>query len=163
MVLWVSYTTMIKNAKDAQNDDTGRVLAIDPGAKRIGIARSDPSRSVAFPLAVLTHKSLLEDCQGILDLCQTNQVTLILVGIALSEDGVENPAMRHAQKVADKLRELTIIPVLLWDESGSTRQVKLDSLAAGVKRKDRHGHLDKNAAAVILRSYLERDVHEDTN
>ena len=106
---------------------------------------------------------LASDGQGILDLCQTNQVTLILVGIALSEDGVENPAMRHAQKVADKLRELTIIPVLLWDESGSTRQVKLDSLAAGVKRKDRHGHLDKNAAAVILRSYLERDVHEDTN
>jgi putative Holliday junction resolvase len=141
--------------------DSGRVLAVDPGSKRIGTALSDPTRTLASPLSVIKHVSLKEDCQTIINLCMLNEVALILVGIALSEDDTENPAMRHARKVATQLQEMTKIPVILWDESGSTQQAKADDAAANKNRKNRAGHLDEHAAAVILRSYLESIRRKD--
>jgi len=133
----------------------GRILALDPGSIRIGIAISDPMRRIASPLSVIPHTSLEKDCQVISDLCRQHDVELLIVGQALGPNGESTPQSRHAQKIVDLLVKLVSIPVELWDESGSTKQAKRISVAMGIKRNRRIGHLDADAAAVILQDYLD--------
>jgi putative Holliday junction resolvase len=136
-----------------------RVLAVDPGSQNIGIALSDPTRMIATPLTVIKHTSIEKDCQVIVRLCQENKVSLVVIGQALGTDGEMTPQGRHAQKLADILRLITTIPVVLWDESGSTIQARQIKLEMGVTRKKRSGHLDASAAAVILQSYLDSQAN----
>jgi putative Holliday junction resolvase len=142
----------------------GRVLSVDPGSMNIGIAVSDPLRMVASPLTVVKHASMEKDCQAISQICQEQQISLVIVGHALGADGETNAPSRHAQKLADMLKKIILVPVVLWDESGSTQQAKKIQLKMGVSRKKRTGHLDAHAAAVILQNFLdvtaERSSHE---
>ncbi len=133
----------------------GRVLAVDPGSVRIGIAISDPLQVIATPLTVIKHVSMSKDCQTISQLCQEHDVSLVVVGQALGVDGEINPASRHAQKMADTLMTMVTQPVILWDESGSTQYAKKVKQEMGVARKKRTGHLDAHAAAVFLQYYLD--------
>jgi len=133
----------------------GRILALDPGSIRIGIAISDPMRMIASPLSVILHTSLEKDCQAISDLCRQHDVELLIVGQALGPNGESTPQSRHAHKIVDLLVKLVSIPVELWDESGSTKQAKRISKEMGMKRNRRIGHLDADAAAVILQDYLD--------
>jgi putative Holliday junction resolvase len=133
----------------------GRVLAVDPGSVNIGIAVSDTLRMAASPLTVVKHTSMEKDCQAISMICQEQQVTLVIIGQALGADGEMTAQSRHAQKLANLLANIVSVPILLWDESGSTQQAKLTQLKMGVKRKKRSGHLDAHAAAVILHDYLD--------
>lgn len=138
----------------------GRILAVDPGAKRLGIAISDPLRVIATPLGVVKHESMATDSQKIIDLCIQNDVNLIIIGQPLSSSGQENPQTRHARKLAEKVQSLAAIPVVLWDESESTRIARKAAIDMGLKRKKRAGHLDAHAAAVILQSYLDAHMVE---
>ena len=133
----------------------GRILAVDPGSKRIGIAISDPFRILATPLSVIKHESMTIDSTKIIDMCQNNDVKLIIIGQPLSSGCEENPQTRHARKLADTIRKLTSIPVAMWDESDSTKIAKKAAIEMGMKRKKRTGHLDELAATVILQSYLD--------
>jgi putative Holliday junction resolvase len=134
---------------------TGRILAVDPGSVRIGIALSDPTRTIASPLMVIKHISLEKDCQSIARLCQEHNASLVIIGQALGGEGEMTAQSRHTQKVADTLSSLIPVPVELWDESGSTVQARQIKQEMGVNRKKRAGHLDAQAAAVILQSYLD--------
>lgn len=133
----------------------GRVLAVDPGSVNIGIAVSDPMRLIAKPLTVIKHTAMVTDCLEINQLCQKYQITLVLIGQALGAEGEMNAPSRHAQRMAEMLGKMLPVPVVLWDESGSTQQAKMTKVKMGVKRKKRSGHLDAHAAAVILQSYLD--------
>ncbi len=134
---------------------SGRILAVDPGEKRIGVAISDPTATLASPLMVIQHVQLIEDCKKIIQLALDHQAESIIVGQALGSDGEETRQARHAQKIAEQIRALCSIPVSLWDESGSTQQARLARIDSGTKRKDRAGHMDDRAAAVILQNYLD--------
>jgi putative holliday junction resolvase len=133
----------------------GRILAIDPGEKKIGVALSDLSGSLASPLTVIKHESLLVDAGQIASLAQENGAVLIVVGLALGEGGEEIPQTRHARKLIDTIRGQTVIAVTGWDEWGSTNQARETLLAAGVRQSRRGGHQDALAAAMILRSYID--------
>lgn len=133
----------------------GRILAVDPGTKRLGIAISDPERMLARPLMVIRHVSLEVDCGKIIETCLQHDVNLIVIGQALSADGEESPQSRHANKLADTFRKISAIPIVLWDESESTKIAQQNALAAGVSQKKRAGHLDEHAAAVILQNFLD--------
>ena len=137
----------------------GRILAVDPGSKRIGIALSDPFRKLATPLTVILHKSLEMDCVKIAQLITQHEVKLVIVGQPLGADNEINRQSRHSQKVAEGLRTVVSVPVELWDESDSTNTAQEIKLELGVNRKKRAGHQDHVAAAVILQSYL--DAHEE--
>ena len=137
---------------------TGRVLAVDPGEKRIGVALSDETQTLAKGLKVIPHISLKKDCAEIARLAIENDVIEIIVGSAEGEEDEETPASRHAKKVADALAQTCGLPVTLWDESGSTRQARMIRLQAGAKRNNRSGHLDEVAAAVILQSWLDANL-----
>ena len=139
---------------------TGRIMAVDPGEKRIGLAVSDETGTLARGLCVIKHVSLRQDCFEIAKLAQLNAVTRIIVGSPLGESNEERPQTRHAKKMADSLRASCDLPVELWDESDSTMKARAFRIQAGVKRDKRGGHLDEVAAAVILQSWLDVD-HKD--
>lgn len=123
-----------------------RVLAVDPGERRIGLALSDPTRLIARPLSVLEHRSRAEDARAIVKLGQQHAAGLILVGLALDQEGRIGPQARRGLRLARAIREVAEVPVETWDESGSTQR------AAEVGGRDEL--LDARAAATILQDYL---------
>lgn len=136
-------------------DDFFRVLAVDPGDKRIGLAISDLSGTIANPLKVIQHIKREDDAALILSEAIENGVNLIIIGQALGSDGESTPSSRKSERLAQVLQNLTILPVRLWDESGSTNKAIEARIAMGVKRKKRRGHMDDLAASIILQSYLD--------
>ncbi|CAG1006632.1 partial Putative pre-16S rRNA nuclease, partial [Anaerolineales bacterium] len=132
-----------------------RVLSIDHGEKRIGLALSDETATIASPLKVIEHVSRVVDAAQVADLAAQNDVGLIVVGQSFDEDGNPNPAGRRAGRFADELENQTNIPIELWDESFSTQDARVTRIQLGFSRKKRAGHHDALAAVVILQSYLE--------
>ena len=120
----------------------GRILAVDPGEKRIGIALSDPTRTIASPFTVLEHVSRFLDALQIAQFAVDQAAVKIIVGQALDSDGRVGPSGRKAQRLAEAIQTQTAIPVELWDESGSTDEAQSVRLQMGVKRSQRKGHLD---------------------
>jgi putative Holliday junction resolvase len=132
-----------------------RILAVDHGERRIGLAISDPTATIAGPLGMIEHVSRLIDAAQVAALARENEAGLIVVGQSLDEEGNPNAAGRRAARFADELKKQTDIPVELWDESFSTQDARAARIQMGVSRKKRAGHLDELAAVMILRSYLE--------
>jgi putative Holliday junction resolvase len=133
----------------------GRILAVDPGDKRIGLAVSDPSGTIASPLRVINHVARVLDAAQIASIAAEMEAVLILVGQSLDDDGNPSPEGRKAQRLADAIRLQSPLPVEMWDESFSTQTARATRIAMGVKRSKRKGHMDELAATVILQSYLE--------
>jgi len=132
-----------------------RVLAIDPGEKRLGIAISDPTGTIANPLSVLKHLSRSLDAASIAQIAEENQVGQIVVGQALDTEDQPTLQSRRAAHLAEAIRQQTNLPVVLWDETGSTQAARAARLAMGVSRRKRRGHLDDLAATYILQTYLD--------
>jgi len=137
------------------------ILGIDHGEKRIGIALSDPSETIARPLTIVRHVSRVEDARYVLELAETHRARRIVVGQSLDEEGRPNLAGRRAGRFAEILRTMTARPIILWDESLSTHDAREFRTAAGVSRKRRASAIDASAAAVMLQSYLESQDRPD--
>jgi putative Holliday junction resolvase len=135
-----------------------RILAIDPGEKRIGLALSDPTGRIASPLTILEHVSRLIDAATIAQIANDNQAGCILVGQALDADNRPTYQSRRSVRLAKAIQQQTTLPVLLWDESGSSQTAREIRLKAGVSRNKRREHLDDLAAAAILQSYLDAQL-----
>ncbi len=136
---------------------SGRVLAVDPGEKRIGVAISDPSGTIANPLSVIVHVSRPVDAATIAQLAQEQAAVKIVIGQPLDAEGLPGPQARRAARLAEAVQGQTDLPVILWDESGSTQSARAARMAMGVSRRKRRGHLDDLAATYILQTYL--DAH----
>jgi putative Holliday junction resolvase len=134
---------------------TGRILAVDPGEKHLGIAISDPTGTVSRPLTILQHVSRPVDAATIVALAHENNAVMILIGQALDEENQLTPQSRRASRLAAAIQQQTTLPVVLWDESGSTNTARQIRRSMGVSRRQRSGHLDDLAAAIILQSYLD--------
>ena len=132
-----------------------RILAVDHGEKRIGLALSDPTATIASPFKVIQHVSRLMDAAQVATLAAENEVALIVIGQSYDEEGNPTLAGRRAAKFADALKEQTAIPVVLWDESFTTQDARETRIEMGVSRKQRAGHMDELAAVMILKSYLD--------
>jgi putative Holliday junction resolvase len=133
----------------------GPILAIDPGEKRIGVAISDESATLARPLMIIEHISMKMDAAQIAQIAGEHQVKLIVVGLPLGEHGEELPQTRHAKKLIENLQTQTDLPIESWDEWGSTQTARQVLIEVGIPRSKRGGHQDALAAAAILRSYLD--------
>ena len=132
-----------------------RILAVDHGSVRIGLALSDPTATIASPLTVLNHVSRAVDAAQVAALAIEHAAVRIIVGQSFDEAGHPNAAGRSAARFAEALRLQTSIPVEMWDESLSTQDARSSRIELGVSRKKRAGHHDSLAAVVILQSYLE--------
>jgi len=135
--------------------DFVRVLAVDPGDKRLGIAISDLTGTIASPVCVLNHVSREENALAILTIAEKKEAKLIVIGQALNWDGDLSFQGRKSTRLAEKIRALGSIPVILWNEYGSTNAARNARQMMNVSRKKRAGHLDDLAATVILQTYLD--------
>ena len=131
-----------------------KVLGIDPGEKRIGVAISDPSGTISRPLRVIEHVARGKDAQVIAEIALDEAVDLIVVGQPLDANGEVGPQARKSIRMANAIREVTETPVHLWDESGTTQAAIRSRVALGVSRKKRKGHLDDLAASILLQDFL---------
>lgn len=138
-----------------------RVLAVDPGDRRLGIALSDPTATIASPLTVLEHVSRQANAAAIAALAEQHSVVRIVVGQSLDVHGEPTFEGRKAARLAGAIRKSCDLPVELWDESFSTAQAQAARRAMGVPRRKRSGHLDELAATVILQSYLDAQNRSD--
>jgi putative Holliday junction resolvase len=132
-----------------------RILAVDPGSKRIGLAISDTTGTIANPLTVLKHVARLLNAAAVAEQAIANGAGLIVVGQSLDDDGHPTFEGRRAGRFAEALKSQTDLPVVFWDESFTTQEARAARIAMGVSRKNRLGHLDSLAATVLLQSYLD--------
>lgn len=138
-----------------------RILAVDHGEKRIGLAISDVTGTIANPLTVIGHVSRAIDAAQVATIASEQEAGLIVIGQSFDDEGKPNLAGRRAMRFAETLQGQTDIPIQMWDESFSTQEARTARVQMGVSRKERAGHLDQLAATVILQSYL--DAHSSQN
>jgi putative Holliday junction resolvase len=131
-----------------------RLLGVDPGTKRIGLALSDRLGFQASPLRTLERQGLKSDIARVLQAAEGRQVAEIVVGLPLNLDGSEGPSAKAAREFARALQEATPIPVVLFDERLTTLQAERRLLAAGLSRAKRRPRRDELAAAILLEAYL---------
>jgi len=132
-----------------------KILAVDYGQKNIGLALGDDQTRLAHPLRILPHLSRAADCAAVLREATLQQVERLIVGVSYDEQGSPNLAGRQSLHFVQALQAQTSLPVLPWDETLTTRDARAARLASGARRKDRAGHLDATAAALLLLDYLE--------
>jgi putative holliday junction resolvase len=132
-----------------------KVLAVDPGDKRIGLAISDPTGTIARPLSVISHTSKEIDAEKIVMMAEKEQAEMIIVGWPLDSEGNVGYRARKSKNFAVTIESKTKLPVKMWDESGTTQAALQSRIAMGVSRKKRKGHLDDIAATILLQDYLD--------
>ncbi|MEO6120778.1 MAG: Holliday junction resolvase RuvX [Acidimicrobiales bacterium] len=136
---------------------TSRVLGVDLGSRRIGLAVSDPSRIIASPHSVVTRSGdLAVDHRRVAEVAAETEAGLLVVGLPLSLSGHDGPAARAARDEAAALAVAVGLPVETFDERFTTVTAQRALLAGGVRRADRKAMVDKVAAAVMLQSWLDR-------
>jgi len=131
-------------------------MGIDPGDRRIGVALSDSTGTLAKPEKIILHESRAKDTAVICQMAKDQDARIIVVGAAYGSEGEETPASRKAARLADAIREATDLKVILWDESASTLRAREIKLITGAGRKKRQGHQDEIAAAIILQDFLDQ-------
>jgi putative Holliday junction resolvase len=136
----------------------GRIMGVDWGQRRIGIALSDESRTIASPHTVLHRSGSLDrELDHVVTVSGENDVCLIVFGLPVRLDGSAGPEAKGVLEVIEKLGEKTQIPVKTWDERLSTTAAERALLEGNVSRKKRRGIIDQVAAALILQSYLDSE------
>jgi len=133
-----------------------RILGIDPGEKRIGVAITDPLGITAQGLEVITFTSQDEALEKIEKICLDYDVDKIVVGNPLNMNGTRGPAAEKALLFAEQLRHLLDLPVVMVDERLSTVSAEKTLISGGVSRNKRRDLKDKLAAALILEAYISR-------
>ena len=134
-----------------------RLLALDVGERRIGVAVSDPTGTLARPLTTITRASRQADFETIAQLAAEYEVERLIVGLPLSLDGTEGPQAQQTRRYAERLALALAAPIELWDERYSS-VTAIQILRGKSKRRRRaRGEIDAVAAAVFLQSYL--DAH----
>lgn len=136
----------------------GRVLAVDPGSRRIGLAVSDSDRRVALPLEVIPAGE--SSIEVIARLIREYEVGEIVVGLPLRLDGSEGRAAAGARAWAERLRERVAIPVHLFDERLTTVAADRALTSTGMGGRRRRKVVDRTAATLLLQTYLQAGGRE---
>jgi putative holliday junction resolvase len=135
----------------------GRLLAIDLGEVRIGLALSDPTQTIASPAETLQVPRNQDGptLDALVNAVERHEVSGIVIGEPRQLDGSAGVPAKRSRWFADKLRERTGLPVLLWDERFSTTEAERVMLAQDASRADRRANIDRVAASVLLQTVLE--------
>jgi putative holliday junction resolvase len=132
-----------------------RILALDHGTKRIGIALSDELKMIAQPLEFVLAEPFADFLKRLKELIHEKEVELILVGMPRNMDGSYGPAALKVQEFVSVLKETIAIPIKMWDERLTSAQANRFLIQADVRRDQRKEKVDKMAAAILLQSYLD--------
>jgi putative holliday junction resolvase len=132
-----------------------RILAIDYGSQRIGLALGDPTGTLARPLPFLPAKADAKLAREIADLAKKEDVHLLLLGLPRNMDGTSGEAATKVQAFAATLGQATTMPIKLIDERLSTVQASRQLQEAGKNTRKQRGQIDSEAACVLLQGYLD--------
>lgn len=133
-----------------------RVMGLDYGERRIGVAVSDGSGLLAFPRDVLTRTSLDRDLDTILATARREGVDRIVVGLPRSLDGTLQQQARVTLAFCEALAERASVPVETWDERFSSLEAEELLRARGIRPSREKGRIDSAAAAIVLQRWLDR-------
>ena len=129
-----------------------RILGVDYGTKRVGLALSDGLGLIASPLTVVDRSQAVSE---VARLAQENDVGTIVIGLPTGLGGAEGSAAADARKLGDELALATGVEVVFHDERFTSRMAESVLLESGMKRRERRKTVDKVAAAIILQDYLD--------
>jgi putative holliday junction resolvase len=132
-----------------------RILALDHGTKRIGIALSDELKMIATPLEYVPAEPITAFFIRLKEIIREKEVELILIGMPRNMDGSYGPAALKVQEFIAVLKDKVAIPIQTWDERLTSAQAQRFLIQGGVRRQDRKEKVDKTAAAILLQSYLD--------
>ena len=131
----------------------GRLLAVDLGSRRIGLAVSDADRLISSPLTSLAYSGDKPLIRQLLALIAEHNVDTVVIGLPLREDGSEGPGCLRAREFAGRL-ERRGVPVVLWDERYSSLRAEELLREGGLNRRRSIHKIDKIAASFILEDYM---------
>ncbi|MCA1553402.1 MAG: Holliday junction resolvase RuvX [Chloroflexi bacterium] len=140
-----------------------RIMALDLGEKRVGVALSDQTQTLATPFTVIKRFSFAQLLERIEQIAAEQQASALVIGFPLSLNGDDGPQAQHIRSEAERIAERVKLPLTLWDERLSTvRTEQLLSSRRGARRRKQP--IDDKVAALILQEYLDaqrRDYHSD--
>jgi putative Holliday junction resolvase len=132
-----------------------RILALDHGTKRIGVAVSDELKMIAQPLEYILAEPSADFLARLKELIHEKEVELILVGMPRNMDGTYGPAAQKVQEFVAVLKGALSVPIKFWDERLTSAQANRLLIQGNVRRDKRKEKVDKMAAAILLQSYLD--------
>ena len=132
-----------------------RILALDHGTVRIGVALSDELKMIASPLEFIPAEPFADVLTRLKGLIREKEVELIVIGMPRNMDGSYGPAAEKVREFATALKDALAIPLKMWDERLSSTQANRMMSEGGVKRDKRKEKVDGMAAAIFLQSYLD--------
>ena len=136
--------------------DTGRIVAIDPGTKRIGVAVCDEHRVVSRPIAVIQRSSWKKLLLQVKSIVAEYDAVALVVGLPYNFDGSESEMTAFARDLARKFELSLDVPVFLQDERATTYEARGRLWQAGLEGKDLRAVVDSEAATIILSDFLSR-------
>jgi putative Holliday junction resolvase len=137
----------------------GRILALDLGKKRIGIAVSDPLGITARGLPTFERVNIRTDLSHLATVAESEQVTRVVVGNPKHLSGAEGRQSEWARDFANRLAEFTGLPVVLWDERWTSVEANRVLDDSGMSRAKRRAQVDKLAAVLLLENYLDAQAN----
>jgi putative Holliday junction resolvase len=138
-----------------QNIGSGRILALDLGKKRIGLALSDPLGISAQGLDTLQRTTIREDIAALEGIARKHEVKLVLLGHPLNMKGTEGRQAVYTRDFAERLIERTGLVVRFWDERLTSKEAERVLRQSGISIEKRAKAIDKLAAVILLASYLD--------
>ena len=137
----------------------GPLMGLDPGTKTIGVAVSDPLRSISSPLETIARTKFSKDAARLTEIAKGRAITAAVIGLPLNMDGSSGPRAQAARAFAQNVHRQVGLTVLLWDERLSTVAAERALLDADTSRKKRADVINHVAAAIILQGALDRMAH----
>jgi len=132
-----------------------RILALDHGTKRIGVAVSDELKMIAQPLEFILAEPFAKFLERLKEIIREKEVEMILIGMPRNMDGSYGPAALKVQEFVAVLKDAIAIPIKTWDERLTSAQANRFLIEGKVRREKRKEKVDKTAAAILLQSYLD--------
>jgi putative Holliday junction resolvase len=132
-----------------------RILALDPGTKRIGVAVSDETKTIAQPLEWIPAEPFAGFLERLKQLLVEKEIDLVLIGLPRNMNGSYGPAAQKAEAFAAALRSAITVPIKMRDERLTSLQANKMMIQGNVRRDKRKEKVDKMAAAILLQSYLD--------
>jgi putative holliday junction resolvase len=132
-----------------------RILALDHGTKRIGVAVSDETQTIAQPLEYIPAEPFADFLVRLKKILAEKEVDLVLIGLPRNMDGSYGPAAHKVETFVSVLRNAIAVPLKTWDERLTSAMANRILIQANVRRDKRKEKVDKMAAAILLQSYLD--------
>lgn len=135
---------------------TGRLLGVDLGTVRVGLAITDPAQLVATPLETRpAHDHLDDQVADLVQVTRDRDICAVVVGYPRTLQGREGPEAAHARRIATTLAEQAGLPVILWDERFTTVEAERVMIDQHTRRQQRRDSIDRVAATLLLQAVVE--------